>query len=58
LERIGKQLKAETIVDREALDRGAFKTEYGGFVRLNRTFNGELLAVLESINEEIWQDMG
>jgi len=58
LERIAKQLKAETIVDREALDRGAFKTECGGFTRLNKTFNGELLAVLESINEGIWHDIG
>jgi len=34
LERIGKQLEQETIVDREALDTGQFK-EFGGFNRLN-----------------------
>jgi len=41
LERIGKQLKQETIVDREALDAGQFK-EMGGFIRLNKVFKGEL----------------
>jgi type I restriction enzyme, R subunit len=56
LERIGKQLKQETILDREAFDRGQFKAQ-GGFMRIDRTFAGELEKVLERINSEIWEDI-
>jgi len=35
------QLKAETIVDRESIDRGQFKAQ-GGFARLNKVFEGKL----------------
>lgn len=55
LERIGKQLLVETIVDHEALDRGQFKAE-GGFARLNKVFEGKLEQVLTEITEELWQD--
>jgi type I restriction enzyme, R subunit len=58
LERIGKQLKVETIVDREALDQGEFKTQGGGFQRLNKTFNGQLENILVQINDELWFDVG
>jgi type I restriction enzyme, R subunit len=58
LERIGKQLKVETIVDREALDQGEFKTQGGGFGRLNKTFNGQLENILVQINDELWKDVG
>jgi type I restriction enzyme, R subunit len=58
LERIGKQLKAETIVDREALDQGEFKTQGGGFLRLDKMFGGELESILVRINEELWGDVG
>jgi len=53
LERIGKQLETETVVDREALDRGQFQAE-GGFSRLNKVFNGELESILGQIAETIW----
>ena len=56
LERIGKQLKVEIIVDREALDQGEFKTQ-GGFVRLNKAFNGSLEDILVQINEELWREV-
>lgn len=56
LERIGKQLKVETIVDREALDQGEFKSQ-GGFVRLNKAFNGRLEEILVQINEELWRNI-
>jgi len=55
LERIGKQLLAETIVDREALDRGEFKAQ-GGFNRLNKIFQGQLQQVLTEINTALWDD--
>ena len=57
LDRIGKQLKVETIVDREALDRGEFKAQ-GGFNRLNKVFGGKLEQVLGDLREELWRDVG
>lgn len=56
LERIGKQLKVETIVDREALDQGEFKSQ-GGFTRINKIFNGSLETILVQINEELWRNI-
>ncbi|MGI0493140.1 type I restriction-modification system endonuclease [Alkalinema pantanalense CENA528] len=58
LERIGKQLKVEVVVDRAALDQGEFKTQGGGFDRLNKVFNGQLEAILLEIRDRLWQDMG
>lgn len=56
LERIGKQLKVETIVDTEALDRGEFKTQ-GGFQRINKVFEGRLEEILAEINNALWQSI-
>ncbi|MGL5807017.1 MAG: type I restriction-modification system endonuclease [Xenococcaceae cyanobacterium] len=56
LERIGKQLKQETIIDREAFDRGQFKAQ-GGFKRIDRTFDGELETILSQINSKLWEDI-
>ncbi|MEZ4269793.1 MAG: type I restriction-modification system endonuclease [Myxococcota bacterium] len=55
LDRIGKQLKAELIVDREALDRGQFKAQ-GGFNRINKVFEGQLEQLLGTLHEELWKD--
>jgi type I restriction enzyme R subunit len=57
LERIGKQLLAETIVDRQSLDSGEFKQQ-GGFVRLDKLFDGKLAQVLDDLNETLWNDVG
>ncbi|PSF37613.1 hypothetical protein C7H19_08635 [Aphanothece hegewaldii CCALA 016] len=56
LERIGKQLKIETIVDKEAIDGGQFR-EYGGFKQINQVFDGKLEKILEEINEGIWGEI-
>jgi type I restriction enzyme R subunit len=53
LERIGKQLKQETIVDREAFNQGQFKDK-GGFSRINKIFNGQLETILTEIGEQLW----
>lgn len=53
LERIGAQLRLELVVDREALDRGAFASG-GGYKRLDKVFDGELDAVLSQLHEAIW----
>lgn len=55
LERIGKQLEKETIVDRSALDKGRFKDQ-GGFNRLNKIFNGQMNEILGQISDELWND--
>ncbi|WP_212637942.1 type I restriction-modification system endonuclease [Desulfocicer vacuolatum] len=55
LDRIGKQLLKETIVDKEALNKGQFRTQ-GGFNRLNKIFDGKMEEVLDEIGEELWQD--
>ena len=55
LDRIAKQLKAEVVVDRDALEHGEFKT-HGGFVRLNKVFDGKLEQVLGTLHEELWRD--
>ncbi|MBM0745454.1 type I restriction-modification system endonuclease [Phormidium sp. CLA17] len=57
LERIGKQLKVEVIVDRESLDNGEFRTQGGGFDRLNKLFNGQLETILAGIRDQLWQDV-
>ncbi len=54
LERIGKQLTQETIVDHEAVDSGQFAAE-GGFQRLNKVFDGKLDKILGDLNEAIWE---
>jgi len=57
LDRIAKQVKIETVVDKAALDTGQFKAE-GGFARLNRVFDGKLEAVLSELADEVWRDAG
>jgi type I restriction enzyme R subunit len=55
LDRIAKQLKKEKIVDRASLDEGQFAVS-GGFDRLNKTFDGQLEAILSELGASIWQD--
>ena len=54
LERIGKQLEQEVVVDREAIDSGQFKA-LGGYQRLNTIFRGQLDDILGDIAEALWQ---
>jgi len=58
LERIAQQLRAETIVDREALDRGQFKTQGGGFARIDKIFEGQLETLLGDLQDALWQSPG
>ena len=57
LERIGKQLKAEKVVDRTSLDEGQFATS-GGFDRLNKVFEGRLEEILGRLGESVWGEVG
>ena len=56
LKRIAAQTKVNLLVDRGALDEPdlIFKREGGGFVRLNKVFNGQLQQVLEAFNDSLW----
>jgi type I restriction enzyme R subunit len=56
LKRIAAQTKANTLVDRDALDDPdlLFKTQGGGFNRLDKLFDGQLLQTLEAFNEALW----
>jgi type I restriction enzyme R subunit len=56
LSKIAAQLKVETVVDRDAFEEGLFKTS-GGFARIDRAFDGKLGAVLDEVNDAIWQDV-
>ena len=42
-------------VARDAFDHGVFAAN-GGFLRLNKTFDGQLEVVLSDFHERIWQD--
>jgi type I restriction enzyme R subunit len=55
LDRIGKQLRKEYIVDRAAMDSGAFRSQ-GGFKRIDKIFNGQLGEILTEISAGIWDD--
>lgn len=57
LRRIAEQVEKEIVVDRDALDREPFAAD-GGFVRLNKVFDGELESLLSSIKEEMWKRAG
>ena len=49
-------MKKEIVVDKEAMNRAAFR-EMGGFNRINKTFNGELVKILGDMNDLIWQKL-
>ena len=51
------QLKVEIVVDSASLDTGAF-AEGGGFVRIDKIFEGQLLAVVGELAQGIWKDAG
>lgn len=57
LQRIADQVKVEVVVDRDSLDRGAFKT-HGGFAALDKRFDGKLESLLGELAEEVWRDAG
>ena len=55
LEQIERQLIAETIVNKEDLEKGAFKAK-GGFNTLNKMFQGRLVNVLDEIKKSLYPD--
>ncbi|MDB9494664.1 type I restriction-modification system endonuclease [Spirulina major CS-329] len=57
LERIAKQLKQETIVDRDAFNQGEFRSQ-GGWSRIDKVFNGNLAVVVTAIHDALWEEAG
>ncbi|MGB0562798.1 MAG: type I restriction-modification system endonuclease [Spirulinaceae cyanobacterium] len=57
LERIAKQLKQETIVDRAAFNQGAFRSQ-GGWQRIDKVFDGKLAVVVTAIHDAVWEEAG
>ena len=55
LERIEKQLLAETVLDREFFDQGVFAS-HGGFNRLNKIFQGNFQQILDDITTTLYPD--
>lgn len=55
LQAIAKQMKAATIVDRQALDEGVLRSELGGLKRADKLFEGRIEDVLEQFNRALWQ---
>ncbi len=55
LERIEKQLIAETIIERDDFDHGTFK-DYGGFNRINTIFQGNLPDIMQEINSALYPE--
>ena len=55
LERIEKQLIAETVFERDDFNKGAFKA-HGGFDRINKIFEGNLNTVLNEINVALYPE--
>lgn len=57
LQKIAAQTKANLVVDRDALDDPdlVFKREGGGFNRLDRLFDGQLLSLLDAFNDALWR---
>ena len=55
IDRIGRQLDLETIIDRAAFDSEPFAS-LGGWSRIDRVFNGELAQVVRDLNANLWKD--
>jgi type I restriction enzyme, R subunit len=53
LDKLGKQLKANVVLDRETIDQGGLSSQ-GGFRRIDKDFNGGLTEVLAELNEAVW----
>jgi type I restriction enzyme R subunit len=57
LDRIAAQVKVETVVDKDSLDKGEFRQK-GGFAYINKAFDGKLEAVLGELAAGVWEDTG
>lgn len=57
LSRIEKNLLAESVIDEETFNTGAFKSS-GGFSRVNKQFDGNLKSIIIELNTYLYDDGG
>ncbi|MDR2569999.1 MAG: type I restriction-modification system endonuclease [Oscillospiraceae bacterium] len=57
LARMEKTLIAESVIDREVFDTGAFKAQ-GGYARIDKVFAGKLSDYLKELNTYLYEDGG
>lgn len=59
LNRIENVMLKEVVIDKETLDAGSFKTQGGGFDRLNeKMFNGNLEDIINKLKTYMFEDKG
>jgi type I restriction enzyme, R subunit len=58
LERIGRQLVANEVLDRESFEEGAFKDQGGGWAGVDKVLGGRLEQVLGELVDEVWRSAG
>jgi len=56
LRMLADAIKANTVLDVDALNEGQFRMQ-GGFARINKIFNGRVREVLGDLQEAIWEDV-
>ena len=55
LDRIEKSLLEETVMDKQILNSGAFRTN-GGFNAIDKRFGGKLQEIIDELNEYLYND--
>ena len=55
LDRIEKSLLEETVMDKQILNSGAFRTN-GGFNAIDKRFGGKLQELIDELNEYLYND--
>ena len=55
LKKITNQIKKETIIDKKSFDVGRFK-DIGGYNRINKIFNGNLMNIVKDLQNNIWEE--
>lgn len=59
LSKIEKAMLKEVVINKETLDNGSFKTQSGGFDRLNeKMFNGNLEEIINKLKTYMFEDKG
>jgi len=53
LNRLGRQLKQNDVLDRDVIDNGPLRGQ-GGFGRIDSFFDGKLQSLIEELNEAVW----
>lgn len=56
LKAIGELLKSRLALDEHSINESALSRKYGNFARINSMFDNQLPAILEAINDSVWQD--